>query len=118
MQQFVDDLLETIFSVTNRESALPLAVKFMFDFLDDQAILHEISDPEVVHTWKSNMWVMLLHSWKKVTVILMNAEFLSPFTTELYLQLSYSWSDLKYHLALDFLKSITPVQQKNNKMGE
>jgi len=55
VQQFVDDLLETIFSVTNRECALPLAVKFMFDFLDDQAILHEISDPEVVHTWKSNM---------------------------------------------------------------
>jgi len=55
VQQFVDDLLETIFSTTNRESALPLAVKYMFDFLDDQAILHEISDPEVVHTWKSNM---------------------------------------------------------------
>jgi len=55
VQQFVDDLLETIFSTTNRESALPLAVKYMFDFLDDQAILHQISDPEVVHTWKSNM---------------------------------------------------------------
>jgi len=55
VQQFVDDLLDAVFSTTNRESSLPLAIKYMFDFLDDQAILHEISDPEVVHTWKSNM---------------------------------------------------------------
>jgi len=55
VQQFVDDFLDAVFSTTNRESSLPLAIKYMFDFLDDQAILHEISDPEVVHTWKSNM---------------------------------------------------------------
>ncbi|XP_064605454.1 plexin-A2-like isoform X2 [Liolophura sinensis] len=54
LQQFVDDLFDTIFSTTHRGSALPLAIKYMFDFLDDQALHHNIQDPEVVHTWKSN----------------------------------------------------------------
>jgi len=54
LQQFVDDLFETIFSTVYRGSVLPLAIKYMFDFLDDQAIYHGITDPEIVHTWKSN----------------------------------------------------------------
>lgn len=65
LQKFVDDLFETIFSTAHRGSALPLAIKYMFDFLDDQALQHAISDPEVVHTWKSNslplrFWVNLI----------------------------------------------------------
>lgn len=54
LQNFVDDLFETIFSTTHRGSALPLAIKYMFDFLDDQALSHGILEPEVIHTWKSN----------------------------------------------------------------
>ncbi|XP_064633300.1 plexin-A4-like isoform X2 [Lineus longissimus] len=54
LQQYVDDLFETIFSTAHRGSALPLAIKYMFDFLDDQALHHAITDPETVHTWKSN----------------------------------------------------------------
>ncbi|XP_044257238.1 plexin A3 [Tribolium madens] len=65
LQKFVDDLFETIFSTAHRGSALPLAIKYMFDFLDDQALQHGISDPEVVHTWKSNslplrFWVNII----------------------------------------------------------
>lgn len=65
LQKYVDDLFETIFSTAHRGSALPLAIKYMFDFLDDQALQHGISDPEVVHTWKSNslplrFWVNLI----------------------------------------------------------
>ncbi|XP_076307717.1 plexin-A2-like isoform X1 [Tachypleus tridentatus] len=65
LQKFVDDLFETIFSTAHRGSALPLAIKYMFDFLDDQAVQHEITDKEVVHTWKSNslplrFWVNLI----------------------------------------------------------
>lgn len=65
LQQFVDDLFERIFSTAHRGSALPLAIKYMFDFLDDQALLHNIQDPEVVHTWKSNslplrFWVNII----------------------------------------------------------
>ncbi|CAL1531518.1 unnamed protein product [Lymnaea stagnalis] len=53
LQTFVDDLFERIFSTAHRGSALPLAIKYMFDFLDDQALHHSMND-EVVHTWKSN----------------------------------------------------------------
>lgn len=67
LQKFVDDLFETIFSVSNRGSSinLPLAIKYMFDFLDDQALNHGITDSETVHTWKSNslplrFWVNLI----------------------------------------------------------
>ncbi|KAG9277072.1 plexin-A1 [Astyanax mexicanus] len=54
LQKFVDDLFETIFSTAHRGSALPLAIKYMFDFLDEQADKHQITDPDVRHTWKSN----------------------------------------------------------------
>ena len=54
LQKFMDDLFETIFSTAHRGSALPLAIKYMFDILDDQALQHGILDPDTVHTWKSN----------------------------------------------------------------
>ena len=47
LQKFVDDLFETIFSTAHRGSALPLAIKYMFDFLDDQAVQHGIATDEV-----------------------------------------------------------------------
>ncbi|KAI1890643.1 hypothetical protein AGOR_G00155770 [Albula goreensis] len=54
LQKFVDDLFETLFSTAHRGSALPLAIKYMFDFLDEQADKHSIYDMDVRHTWKSN----------------------------------------------------------------
>uniref|UniRef100_A0A480N948 Plexin-A3 n=1 Tax=Sus scrofa TaxID=9823 RepID=A0A480N948_PIG len=54
LQKFVDDLFETLFSTVHRGSALPLAIKYMFDFLDEQADRHSIHDTDVRHTWKSN----------------------------------------------------------------
>ncbi|XP_038060883.1 plexin-A2-like [Patiria miniata] len=62
LQQFVDELLETIF---NGESDVPLAVKYLFDFLDEQATSHGITNPDVAHAWKSNclqlrFWVNLI----------------------------------------------------------
>ncbi|XP_063064094.1 plexin-A2 [Engraulis encrasicolus] len=54
LQKFVDDLFETLFSTVHRGSALPLAIKYMFDFLDEQADRHGIHDQDVRHTWKSN----------------------------------------------------------------
>uniref|UniRef100_A0A8C5AYM7 Sema domain-containing protein n=1 Tax=Gadus morhua TaxID=8049 RepID=A0A8C5AYM7_GADMO len=54
LQKFVDDLFETLFSTTCRGTALPLAIKYMFDFLDEQADKHNIHDMDVRHTWKSN----------------------------------------------------------------
>lgn len=40
LQRFVDDLFETIFSTARLASSLPIAIKYMFDFLDDQARGH------------------------------------------------------------------------------
>lgn len=57
LQKFVDDLFETIFSTAHRGSALPLAIKYMFDFLDEQADQHQIHDADVRHTWKSNWYL-------------------------------------------------------------
>ena len=54
LHQYVDNLLETILSTTQRGCVLPAAVKYMFDFLDDLALHHAIVDPHVAHTWKSN----------------------------------------------------------------
>ncbi|CAL8402039.1 unnamed protein product, partial [Arctogadus glacialis] len=54
LQKFVDDLFESLFSTTCRGTALPLAIKYMFDFLDEQADKHGIHDVDVRHTWKSN----------------------------------------------------------------
>ena len=53
LQQYVDDVFETILHV---DSSLPAAVKYLFDFLDNAAVQHGITDPEVTHMWKSNRY--------------------------------------------------------------
>ncbi|XP_077458908.1 plexin-B1 isoform X1 [Stigmatopora argus] len=51
LQKFVDDLFTVILSTSQ---PVPLAVKYFFDLLDDQAGQHSISDPETIHIWKTN----------------------------------------------------------------
>lgn len=51
IQKFVDDFFMTILTVND---ALPPAVKWLFDLLDEAARKHGIQDPEVVYAWKSN----------------------------------------------------------------
>ncbi|XP_066158609.1 plexin-B [Euwallacea fornicatus] len=51
IQKFVDDFFMTILTVNE---ALPPAVKWLFDLLDEAARKHGIQDPEVVYAWKSN----------------------------------------------------------------
>lgn len=51
IQKFVDDFFATILTV-NEE--LPPAVKWLFDFLDDEAARFNINELEIVHAWKSN----------------------------------------------------------------
>ncbi|KAK6025971.1 plexin cytoplasmic region [Ostertagia ostertagi] len=65
LQKFINDLLESIFSTASRSAPLPAAIKYMFDFMDEQALEHGITDAEVVHAWKSNalplrFWVNLI----------------------------------------------------------
>ncbi|KAK6619958.1 hypothetical protein RUM44_006358 [Polyplax serrata] len=51
IQKFVDDFFTTILTA---DEALPPAVKWLFDLLDEAAKRYSIADPEVVHAWKSN----------------------------------------------------------------
>ncbi|XP_019746142.1 plexin-B1 [Hippocampus comes] len=51
LQKFVDDLFTVILSTSR---PVPLAVKYFFDLLDDQAGQHSIFDPETIHIWKTN----------------------------------------------------------------
>ncbi|XP_023561152.1 plexin-B3 isoform X1 [Octodon degus] len=58
LQKFVDDTFQAILSV-NRP--VPLAIKYLFDFLDELAEKHGIEDPETLHIWKTNS--LLLRFW-------------------------------------------------------
>ena len=65
LQKFIENLFEVIFSTSNQAVRLPACVKYMFDFLDDQAREHGIIDEDVSHAWKSNalplrFWVNLI----------------------------------------------------------
>ncbi|XP_078064843.1 plexin-B1-like, partial [Mustelus asterias] len=50
-QKFVDDVFQVVLGSGH---TVPLAVKFFFDYLDDQAARHGIVDPEIIHIWKTN----------------------------------------------------------------
>lgn len=56
LQKFLDDLFKAILSI--REDKPPLAVKYFFDFLEEQAEKRGISDPDTLHIWKTNRWVV------------------------------------------------------------
>ncbi|XP_065771244.1 plexin-B3 isoform X1 [Muntiacus reevesi] len=58
LQKFVDDTFQAILSV-NRP--VPIAVKYLFDFLDELAEKYSIEDPETLHIWKTNS--LLLRFW-------------------------------------------------------
>ncbi|KAL3114962.1 hypothetical protein niasHT_011398 [Heterodera trifolii] len=66
LQRFIEELLEAVFSVSSTpQCPFPPCIKYLFDFLDDQAHELGITDPEVVHAWKSNalplrFWVNLI----------------------------------------------------------
>nr|XP_033782092.1 plexin-B1 [Geotrypetes seraphini]XP_033782094.1 plexin-B1 [Geotrypetes seraphini]XP_033782095.1 plexin-B1 [Geotrypetes seraphini]XP_033782096.1 plexin-B1 [Geotrypetes seraphini] len=51
LQKFVDDLFQVILSTSR---PVPLAVKYFFDLLDEQAVHHGITDSETIHIWKTN----------------------------------------------------------------
>lgn len=50
----MENLFKSIWGATHCK--VPLAVKYFFDFLDAQADNMKISDPDVLHIWKTNRW--------------------------------------------------------------
>ncbi|CAC5406684.1 PLXNA [Mytilus coruscus] len=61
LKQYVDDFIKTV--LTASPNMLPV-IKYLFDFLDDAAKQHNITDPEVAYTWKCNS--LLLRFWVKI----------------------------------------------------
>ncbi|XP_048011203.1 plexin-C1 [Megalobrama amblycephala] len=64
VHSFVETLFRSIWG-TLPNGRVPLAVKYFFDFLDVQAERKKISDPDVLHIWKTNslplrFWVNIL----------------------------------------------------------
>ncbi|KAM8829981.1 plexin-D1 [Synchiropus picturatus] len=63
LQKFLDDLFQAILSIPADRP--PLAVKYFFDFLEEQADKRGITDPDTLHIWKTNslplrFWVNIL----------------------------------------------------------
>ncbi|RXM96257.1 Plexin-D1 [Acipenser ruthenus] len=63
LQKFLDDLFQAILSIP--EDKPPFAVKYFFDFLEEQADKRGITDPDTLHIWKTNslplrFWVNIL----------------------------------------------------------
>ncbi|XP_009953466.1 PREDICTED: plexin-C1, partial [Leptosomus discolor] len=50
----VEKLFRSIWSLPNNKA--PVAIKYFFDFLDAQAESKKITDPDVVHIWKTNRY--------------------------------------------------------------
>ncbi|XP_036134142.1 plexin-B2 [Molossus molossus] len=62
LQQFVDNFFQSVLAPVH---AVPPAVKYFFDFLDEQAEKHDIKDEDTIHIWKTNslplrFWVNIL----------------------------------------------------------
>lgn len=49
----MDDAFQAVLSV-NRP--VPIAVKYLFDLLDELAARHGVTEPETLHIWKTNRW--------------------------------------------------------------
>ncbi|KAF3860638.1 hypothetical protein F7725_000893 [Dissostichus mawsoni] len=63
LQKFLDDLFQAILSIP--QDRPPLAIKYFFDFLEEQADKRGITDPDTLHIWKTNslplrFWVNIL----------------------------------------------------------
>lgn len=53
----VEKLFRSIWTLPNNK--VPVAIKYFFDFLDAQAENKKITDPDVVHIWKTNRYVLM-----------------------------------------------------------
>ncbi|CAB1451872.1 unnamed protein product [Pleuronectes platessa] len=63
VHSFVENLFKSIWGLT--QGRAPHAIKYFFDFLDAQAADMKITDPDVLHIWKTNslplrFWINIL----------------------------------------------------------
>ncbi|KAH9425398.1 hypothetical protein DERP_006006 [Dermatophagoides pteronyssinus] len=64
IQQYIDDFFNTIFTVNEH---LPIAIKWLFDFFDQEAMKNSINNPDTLISWKNNS--LILRFW--VTILRM-----------------------------------------------
>ncbi|CAD5219426.1 unnamed protein product [Bursaphelenchus okinawaensis] len=67
IQQFIDEFLNSVMYSQVDVSEVPVVLKYVMDFLDQQALKNGVSDPELIHAWKTNayvlrFWMQLLHN--------------------------------------------------------
>lgn len=60
VHSYVENLFRSIWGMPNCRA--PHAVKYFFDFLDAQADNMKITDPDVLHIWKTNRYDWVIHS--------------------------------------------------------
>jgi len=56
IQKYVDDFFSIILAANE---TLPPAVKWLFDLFDNATKTYNLTDPEIVHSWKSNRYLLL-----------------------------------------------------------
>ncbi|XP_021370944.1 plexin-A1-like isoform X3 [Mizuhopecten yessoensis] len=61
LKQYIDDFFEMVLKV---DSSMPPVIKYLFDMMDQAADRFNITDPDVVHTWKCNS--LLLRFWVNI----------------------------------------------------
>ncbi|WAR26826.1 PLXA3-like protein [Mya arenaria] len=61
LQVYIDDFFSKILHVPNDP---PIIIKFLFDLLDSAANRCNITDPDVIHTWKCNS--LMLRFWVNI----------------------------------------------------
>ncbi|XP_053572871.1 plexin-C1 [Bombina bombina] len=75
----VEKLFRSIWKLPNNKP--PIAIKYFFDFLDAQAESKKITDPDVLHIWKTNS--LPLRFWVN---ILKNPQFVFPIKKTAHLE--------------------------------
>lgn len=60
VHSFVEKLFRSIWGTPH--SRAPPAIKYFFDFLDTQADTLKITDPDVLHIWKTNRYCWIIQS--------------------------------------------------------
>uniref|UniRef100_A0A8C4QW75 IPT/TIG domain-containing protein n=1 Tax=Eptatretus burgeri TaxID=7764 RepID=A0A8C4QW75_EPTBU len=98
LQNFVDGLFSM---VLNAHGSVPLAVKYFFDFLDEEAERHGVADQETLHIWKTNS--LPLRFWVN---IIKNPQFVFD------IQVSDIVDSALTVIAQTFMDSCTTVDQK------
>ncbi|CDS40514.1 plexin a4 [Echinococcus multilocularis] len=64
--KYTDRVVELIFGAVMDSQSPPLCIKFLFDFLDQQAEALGIHDPGVLHAWKANC--LHLRFWNQILI--------------------------------------------------